>query len=113
MSTHPAIPNELIARFGLNLLPEAERYAIVSRIGEVIYQAAMRKVWVSLAVGKQDELLRVIKASNAEPDATKARDQVDTFLTENVPDFGQFLEQECRELLESQRSIVKEIGSPQ
>lgn len=109
MNTHNTIPNDVLAQLGLDQLPEGERNKILSDISKLIYGGAMQKAFAVLDEGQQDELMALLATSNAEPGNSKAREQVDTFLTENVPDFGQILEQESRAFFEKQHRLYKEI----
>jgi hypothetical protein len=109
MNTYDLIPEEVLVQLGLNHLPEPERNEILSDISKLIYSGAMHKAFAVLDEGQQDELMALMAASNAERGNSKAREQVETFLRENVPDFNRFLEQESSAFFEKQHRLYKEI----
>ena len=103
--------DDIIASLGLDLLPEDERNALLSDIGEVIFRGVMHKVWNSLDPTTQDQLTQLFDASNEDPENEQKREAIDQFLTANVPDLKLYVSQEVEALKTAQQDVYGEIMS--
>lgn len=104
-------PQKVIADLGLDELPEEERNELLSDIGEVIFEAAMRKTLQNLPPDKQDALMALFDASAADPENEQKAKAIEAYLKEHAPDFERYLAEESASFRETQQQIYGELTS--
>lgn len=104
-------PQKLIADLGLDELPEEERSELLSDIGEVVFEAAMRKTLQNLPPEKQDALIALFDASTADPQNEQKAQAIEAYLKEHAPDFERYLVEESASFRETQQQIYGELTS--
>ena len=94
----------------LSMLSEEERNELLADIGEVVFDAVMRRVWDALDADGQDELTKLFEASSDDPENDEKRERIDTFLKERVPDFERFVQEETEKLRAAEEKIRGELN---
>ena len=103
MSTGYTVPDELLQRLGLTLLPEATRNRMLYDIGSTIYQVVMMRAWGVLNERQREEVRVLMKGSGPEPaEAQEWYGQVNAFLEENVAGYDVMIAEEWRSFLANQ-----------
>jgi hypothetical protein len=100
----------ILAKLGLDDLPEEEIEEMLAEIGDVVMQGALTKAWNALDLAKQDELTTLLEASTAEPENDEKSNAVLAFLQTNVPDLDKYFKDEMDALLTAQRDALGELA---
>ena len=98
-----------IRELGLEAIPEPERSEILAEIGEVVFTAAMQKVWNVLDSKQQDELLALFELSTQDPKNKEKQEAVQSFIDEYVPNFKKYIHDEQEAIIKVQKEIYTEI----
>jgi hypothetical protein len=90
----PVLSKEIIEEWNLESLPEGKRFAIVDKIGRIMYQAILVKSLDILSDKEQDGLDELLDKNSTTPQ------QVLAFLRSKIPTFDQLIRDERRSLKE-------------
>jgi len=104
-------PQKIIADLGLDELPEQERNELLSDIGEVVLEAAMRKTLQNLPSEKQDALIALFDASAADPQNEQKAHAIEAYLKEHAPEFERYLAEEAASFRNAQQQAYGELTS--
>ncbi len=84
----PNVQQQIIDALGIGSLPAEEREAAVMRVGEIIFQEVMARIFDMLNAGQQKELEKML-------DDDKGVGEIFSYIQAHVPDFDAIINEEA------------------
>ncbi len=101
----------LFAELGLEEMTPEEQAETLTSVGEVVFQGVMLRVMRVLSEEKQDALSALFDASTEDPDSEEKRAAIYAFITHEVPQYDDLVEEELDALYETYSGNLEELSA--
>ncbi len=100
---------DITEAFGIDLLPEEERQAVLERISSVVFEGVMLRTIALLDDQKKEDLTRLFTEASDDPQNEEKQQAIQDFFEQQVPDFDKVVSAEIEALVHAPQDLFLDV----